>query len=88
MQDFQEIAARLARVEAKLDMLLGIERPPEIPIAEEMLEPCVLADRLGIGEPYVRKLCSRARREGVAGVEKVGGRWRATVEAIEALRRV
>ena len=89
MNDPLALIARIERDLAALRAMLPAEREAEeMPAAEEWLAPCQIADRLGIGEPHVRKLCSRALKLAHAGVRKDGGRWLATVEAIEALRRV
>lgn len=84
---------RLDRIEALLRRLVGDDEPVELETVadsapEEFLEPCVIAGRLGISEAYVRKLCSRGQILGEPGIEKPGGRWRATTEAIDKLRRV
>ena len=84
----EEILARLDRLERKLDRLLGLPTSEPPPEPEQWLEPCRIAARLGVTEAYVRKLCSRGQRGGVEGVRKEGGRWLATIEAIEAQRRV
>jgi hypothetical protein len=52
---------------------------------EEWLAPCQLAGRLGIGEPYVRKLIRRGMLEGLPGFTKEGGRLSATIRAVKAL---
>lgn len=70
-------------------LVAPVEAPrPALPIPEAWLEPGLIAYRLGIGEAYVRKLCGQALRLDLPGVRKVGGRWQATVEAIDSLRRV
>jgi hypothetical protein len=59
-----------------------------MPATEEFLEPCRLADRLGLSEAYVRRLCSRGHKVGEEGIRRHGGRWLATAQTIERLRRV
>ena len=71
-----------------VDIQVRAVRDPPRPILEEWLEPCALAHRFGLGEQYVRKLCRRGLQEGREGVRKDGGRWLATVDAIDTLRRV
>ena len=88
MDGIETIRATLERIEKKLDRLLD-EEPVTPPSAvEAWLEPGRIADRLGLTEAYVRKLCARGARGGCAGIRKDGGRWLATVEAIEDQRRV
>lgn len=58
------------------------------PIVDEFLEPCRLADRLGLSEAYVRRLCSRGHKVDEPGIQRNGGRWFATIETIDRLRRV
>lgn len=84
-----DLAATLHRIEAKLDRLLG-ESAPVVPQAEpeRWLEPSLIAYRLDLSQSYVRRLCQRAHLVGDEGVRKDGGRWLATVEAIDRLRRV
>lgn len=83
-------AAIIARIEADLVLLremLGAPAPAmPHPEPEEFLPPCLLAGRLGVGEAYARKLCERGLKLGVVGVERRGGRWVATVEALSAVR--
>lgn len=87
---------RLDRIEALLLQLLG--EPAVEPVEhadhaehehehEVLLEPCILAHRLGLSDGHIRRLCSHGWRTGTPGVEKVGGRWRASIAAIEDLRR-
>ena len=71
-----------------IDIQLRAVREQPQPIPDEWLEPSIIAYRLGIGEAYTRKLCQRGSLEGVPGVRKCGGRWQATMAAIEYLRRV
>lgn len=94
-----DCADRLDRIEALLLRLLG--EPPVEPVEpvehvveydrhvepDPLLEPCALAFRLGLSDGHVRRLCSQGWRIGAAGIEKHGGRWRASIAAIEALRR-
>lgn len=55
---------------------------------EDFLEPRVLAERLGIGAPWVRTLCQRAYDRHEPGVKKIGERcWLVTASAIERERR-
>lgn len=74
------------------EIAVSIAAVPREPLAavdpEEWLAPGRLADRLGIGEPYVRKLCARGSRDGEPGIRRDGGRWLATVDTIDRLRRV
>nr|WP_166177012.1 hypothetical protein [Altererythrobacter segetis] len=80
--------ALIARIEADLAELRRLLDAPAEPEPEEWLEPSVIAYRLGIGEAYVRRLCDRGLDAGDAGVRRVGGRWLATADAIDGLRRV
>lgn len=59
---------------------------PVVPIAEAFLQPCVLADRLGISEAHTRKIIGRGLKLDEPGFEKRGGRLFATVDAVKALR--
>lgn len=61
-------------------------KPRTVEVAEAYLQPCVIADRLGIGEAYTRKLINRGLRLDEPGFEKRGGRLFATVEAVKSLR--
>ncbi|MFN6935545.1 MAG: hypothetical protein ACK4NZ_10390 [Tsuneonella sp.] len=74
------------------EIAVSIAAVPREPLAsvepQEWLAPGQLADRLGIGEPYVRKLCSRGARAGDPGIRREGGRWLATIDTIDRLRRV
>ena len=72
---------------ADLTVTLTSPKPalPPAP-AEQWLEPCLLADRLGLSEPHVRRLINRGIKLDLAGCERRGGRLFATVEALEAMR--
>lgn len=59
--------------------------PPADPLPE-LLEPCVIGYRLNLGEAYVRRLCRRGQAAGIAGIERRGGRWFASIQAIERAR--
>lgn len=61
-------------------------RPEPVVEPDRWLEPCLIADRLGIGEAYVRRLINRGMAAGIVGCEKRGGRLFATVEAVRELR--
>lgn len=84
MTEALAILSRIERDLASLRALLGApeERDPE---PEEMLAPCQLADRLGIGEAYVRKLIGRGIAQELPGFERRGGRLFATADAVRAL---
>lgn len=58
--------------------------PPPPP--SEWLSPCQLAARLNVGEAQVRRLCRRGSNLGLPGIERRGGRWVATVDALAAMR--
>ena len=86
-----DCSAALARIERKLDRLLAEPTIAQVtampsPAPEAWLEPCVIGGRLGLSEGHVRRLCQRGLQRGDGGVQKNGGRWLATVEAIAALR--
>ncbi|KRA84175.1 hypothetical protein [Altererythrobacter sp. Root672] len=57
--------------------------PPTL--TSDAIEPCLIADRLGLSEGYVRKLVKRGLAQGLAGFEKRGGRLYATTEAVKQL---
>jgi len=88
-----DAAALLARIMADLAELRALLDVPEAeqerqPVPEAFLALCQLADRLGIGEAYTRKLIRRGIRQGLLGFEKRRGRLFATAEAVAALRVV
>lgn len=88
MNDALALLTRIERDLAELRAMLEPRpREPEpATVPEAYLEPCVLAGLLGISEPHVRRLCQRGQRLGVAGIERRGGRWAATTDALKALR--
>ncbi len=83
-QRVADLEARCARLEVMLTQMLPKQPQPCDP---ELLTPSELAFELSISEQHVRKLCKRGYKLGVADVERNGGRWLATEEAIQGLRR-
>ena len=81
--------ALLARIEGDLATLRAMLTAPDAidcePTADEYLEPCVIADRLGLSEGYTRKLIRRGIAEGAPGFRKRGGRLLATVAAVRTV---
>lgn len=53
----------------------------------DMLEPCLIAYRLGVSESYARKLIKRGIAQNLPGFEKRGGRLFAAPDAVEAIWR-
>lgn len=53
--------------------------------AVELLEPCLIADRLGLSEGYIRKLVKRGLAQDLPGFEKRGGRLFASPDAVRSL---
>lgn len=85
--DESEAAFLRARIASDLARLAQLETDPDPePASEQFLAPCDLAYRLGLGENYIRRLCRRGHAEGIAGIRREGGRWLATIEAIEKVR--
>lgn len=85
-----EALALIRRIEgdlAALRRLLDVPaaEPERAPAPEEYLAPCQLADRLGIGEAYARKLIRRGLKRGEPGFVKRGGRLFATAEAVKTI---
>lgn len=81
-----EALALIRRIEGDLAALRRLlDVPAAEPEAEEWLAPCQLADRLGIGEAYCRKLIKRGLANGIPGFAKRGGRLFATVEAVNEI---
>ena len=83
----------LARIEADIAALRAMHQAPclepePVEMPEAWLAPCQIADRLGLGERYVRRLLARALRDGHEGVRKPAGRWQATMAAVNDLRAV
>ena len=82
----------LARIAADLAALRQLLAADDLPVRqyapppEAWLAPCQLADRLGIGEAYARKLIGRGIKLDLPGFEKRGGRLFATVDAVKELR--
>lgn len=60
-------------------------RPEPLVRAIDLIEPCLIADRLGLSEAYVRKLIRRGLTQALPGFEKRGGRLFAAPEEVEAL---
>jgi hypothetical protein len=81
-RDLAELKAALARGENPHDATAEF---PQI-AAEEFLAPCQLAERLGVGEAYTRKLIKRGLAHGLDGFDKRGGRLFATADSVAALR--
>lgn len=86
MSDPLALISRIERDLAALRLMLGVpELEPEV---EEWLEPCVIAGRLHCSEAHVRRLCERGLKLGIPGIEKRGGRWAATINAVRDARDV
>jgi hypothetical protein len=87
------VQAELSRIAAMLSDAMDAVEALRAQLApplrdQEFLEPRVIAQRLPIGEAWVRKLCKRAHDRGDPGVRKIGERgWEATIPTIERERR-
>ena len=80
--------ALIARIERDLATLRRLIDPPKIEPAadrEEWLAPCQIAERLGIGEAYARKLIRRGLKQELSGFDKRGGRLFACADAVAGL---
>lgn len=51
----------------------------------ELIEPCLIADRLQLSEAYVRKLIRRGLTQDLPGFERRGGRLFAAPDAVKAM---
>ena len=82
----------IARIEADLAALRQLLAADDLPVRqyapphEAWLAPCQLSERLGLGQPYIRKLIWRGLNQELPGFKREGGRLFATAEAVKEIR--
>lgn len=85
MNDALALIARIEADLASLKRLLDVPAAANDTAPEEWLAPCQIAERLGIGEAYARKLIRRGLVQELPGFDKRGGRLFACADAVAGL---